>query len=307
MTYHYLAFGIPVISEIELPALFPLKESQNLDNPIYVRLGKTPYQLVEKGQNADSCALCNATEMLYTIPDKIRLYISNGNQITIEPIDSDYTTNLIYFYSNGLAAALYQRDIIPFHVSGVFTQPDKVALFAAPSGTGKSTLAVKLQELGLQPFTDDTAILFMKNGKCYAQASYPMIRLWEQTLDQQTLLNTANKQKIFDDGDRDKFGFSFHKQFATAPVEVEKIIFLSKEGTEMRLSAIGKMEAFKALSDNVYRNHWIPVIQKSKLQFSLIGQILNNTPCFLALRVKDVNSVSEFPLFVKKILQNPNN
>ncbi|MCH5715061.1 hypothetical protein [Niabella hibiscisoli] len=132
MTYHYLAFGIPVISEIELPALFPLKESQNADNPIYVRLGTAPDQLVEKGQNADRCAVCNATEMLYTIPDKIRLYISNGNQITIEPIDSDYETNLIYFYSNGLAAALYQRDIIPFHVSGVFTQPGKVALLRHP-------------------------------------------------------------------------------------------------------------------------------------------------------------------------------
>ncbi|MCH5715062.1 hypothetical protein [Niabella hibiscisoli] len=164
-----------------------------------------------------------------------------------------------------------------------------------------------MQELGFQPFTDDTAILFMKDGKCYAQASYPMIRLWEQTLDQQTVLDTSDKQKLFDDGDRDKFGFSFHTQFATAPVEVEKIIFLSKEGTEMRLSAIGKMEAFKVLADNVYRNHWIPMIQKSKLQFSLIGQILNKIPCFLALRPKDVNSVSEFPIFLKKILQNTNN
>ncbi len=307
MTHHYLAFGIPVISEIELPALYPINKSQDLKNPVYVRLGTVPNKLVNEGQNADRNAYCNESEMIYTISEKIRFYISNGDQVIIEPIAADYMTNLIYFYSNALAAVLYQRDMMPFHVSGVFTQPGKVALFAAPSGTGKSTLAVKLQELGFQPFTDDTAVLFIKDGKCYAQASYPMIRLWEQTLDQQSLLDTADKQKIFDDGDRDKFGFSFHSQFATAPVEVEKIIFLDKEGSEICLSPIGNIEAFKALSDNVYRNHWIPVIQKSKLQFSLVGNILNNTPYFLALRPKDANSISEFPLFIKKILQNVQN
>jgi hypothetical protein len=245
--------------------------------------------------------------MIYTVAEKIRFYISGGNQVIIEPIAADYRANLIYFYSNGLAAVLYQRDMIPFHVSGVFTQPGKVALFAAPSGTGKSTLAVKLQELGFQPFTDDTAVLFIKDGKCCAHASYPMIRLWEQTLDQQSLLNIADKQKIFDDGDRDKFGFSFHNQFTTSPVEVEKIIFLNKESSEMRLATIGSIEAFKELSDNVYRNHWIPVIQKSKLQFALVGKILNNTPYFLAQRPKDVNSISEFAIFMKKILQNIQN
>lgn len=307
MTYYYLAFGIPVISEIELPALYPINELQNLENPVYVRIGTAPDKLVNEGQNADRNAYCNPSEMIYTISEKIRFYVSNGNQVTIEPIAADYMANLIYFYSNGLAAVLYQRNMIPFHVSGVFTGPGKVALFAAPSGTGKSTLAVKLQELGFRPFTDDTAVLFVEDGKCYAQASYPMIRLWEQTLDQQTLLNTANKQKIFDDGDRDKFGFAFHEQFSLEPVEVEKIIFLNKEGTEMRLSAIGNIEAFKALSDNVYRNHWIPVIQKSKLQFSLVSKILNNTPYFLAMRPKNVNSISEFPLFMKKILQNVQN
>ncbi len=305
MAYHYLAFGIPIISEIELPALFATDDCPSPEkNPVHVRLGTAPAELTAGGQYADRNAYCNASEMIYTIAEKIRFYISNGNQVIIEPIAADYTSNLIYFYSNGLAAVLYQRNLIPFHVSGVFTQPGKVALFAAPSGTGKSTLAVKLQELGFQPFTDDTAVLFIKDGKCYAQASYPMIRLWEQTLDQQSLLDTADKQKIFDDGERDKFGFSFHSQFATTPVEVEKIIFLDKEGSEMRLSDIGSIAAFKALSDNVYRNHWIPLIQKSRLQFSLIGEILKNTPCFLALRAKNVNSISEFPEFIKKILQN---
>lgn len=305
MTYYYLAFGIPVVSEIELPALFPTTEPQNLENPVVVKLGTVPPDLAG-AQRTDAWGYCNASEMIYSIPGKIKFYVSNGSQVIIEPVDPDYATNLIYFYSNALAAVLYQRDMIPFHVSGVFTKPGKVALFAAPSGTGKSTLAVKLQELGYQPFTDDTAVLFMQEGKCYAQASYPMIRLWEQTLDQQSLLNTEEKQKIFANGDRDKFGFSFHEQFTVHPVEVEKILFLEKKGTEIGVAPIGNLAAFKMLSENVYRSHWITAMQKNRLQFELVGQVLNTVPYILVTRPVDMDSFSQFPLFVRNILQSSN-
>ena len=303
MTYHYLAFGIPLISEIELPALLPLEKELDMEDPVYVRLGNVPAELSTPGIHADTSAFCNASEMIYTITEKIRFYIANGNTIIIEPIADNYTENLIYFYSNALAAMLYQRDLVPFHVSGVFTAPGKVVLFAAPSGTGKSTLAVKLQELGYAPFTDDTAVLFIENGKCYAQASYPMIRLWENTLDKQTLLSTHEKQKIYDDGDRDKFGFLFHQQFATEPAEVEQIIFLEKAGSEIQVKPIKNIDAFKALSDNVYRCYWIPALQKSKLQFTLISQILQIVPNKLVTRPLEEPTFDQFPYIIKKILQ----
>lgn len=303
MIYHYLAFGIPVISEIELPALLPLEKESDKQSPVYVKLGNATAELSAPGTHADSSAYCNANEMIYTIAEKIRFYITNGNSIIIAPIADNYTENLIYFYSNALAAMLYQRNLVPFHVSGVFTAPGKVALFAAPSGTGKSTLAVKLQELGYAPFTDDTAVLFIENGKCYAQASYPMIRLWENTLDKQALLRTHEKQKIYDDGDRDKFGFSFHQQFATEPAEVEQIIFLEKEGTEIQVRPIKKIDAFKALSDNVYRCHWIPALQKSKLQFTLISKILQIIPNRLVVRPLEEPTFDQLPHTIKNILQ----
>src|SRR5690606_10388802 len=101
-----------------------------------------------------NCTYCNANEMIFILPEKIKFYITYGKTIIIEPIQTEYTKYLLYFYSNCLAAILYQRNLIPFHVSGVFTESGKVVLFAAPSGTGKSTLAVKLQELGYTLFTD---------------------------------------------------------------------------------------------------------------------------------------------------------
>lgn len=302
--FNYLAFGIPVISEIELPALIPMRDHPVATQPVYVRLGTVPCQLSKEGSNPDSCAFCNAHEMIYTIPDKIKFFIANGEEIIIEPIHPNYSANLIYFYSNCLAAILYQRNLIPFHVSGVFTQPGKVALFAAPSGTGKSTLAVKLQELDFKPFTDDTAVLFIKNEKCFAQASYPMMRLWQNTLKEQALLSENDKERLYEEDEIDKFGFSFHEEFPTEAAEVEKIVFLREEGDEINISPINGSKMFAQLADNVYRCHWIPALQKNVLQFNLISEILNTVPCFLATRPKNANTINDFPAAIKNSLNN---
>lgn len=307
MPYHYLAFNIPVISEIELPALLPVTDNSSEQNPVYVKLGTIPTDLINPGQQADSSAYCNASEMIYVVRNIIKFYISNGNSIIIEPINPNYRANLIYFYSNCLGAILFQRDLIPFHVSGVFTEPGKVVLFAAPSKTGKSTLALKLQELGYQPFTDDTAVLYIESGRVYAQASYPMMRLWQNTLNQQNLLQEADKQLLYEDDEMDKYGFPFHKNFSTAPAEVQQILFLRKEGDAIQLQPIKTIEAFKELADNVYRCHWIPFMQKSKTQFTLISSVLQTVPVALALRPEETESFEDFPQFIKKTLQNKTN
>lgn len=302
--FYYTTFGISVISEIELPALLPINKEDADPNPVYVSIGSVPEKLMQEGVAADSRCFCNANEMIFTAEGEIKFYISQGNSILIEPIDPNYVPHLIYFYSNGLAAILYQRNLIPFHVSGVFVEEGKVALFAAPSKTGKSTLAVKLQELGYKPFTDDTAVLFIKDEKCYAQASYPMIRLWQQTLPEQSLLSTADKQKLYDVDEVNKYGFSFHEHFAEEPVEVVQILFLKEEGSEIVKKSVTLMDAFSELSNNVYRCHWIPAMQKGRVQFELISQILSLVPFHRVLRPKGQKSFEEFPQFVKKILVN---
>lgn len=304
MAYHYLAFGIAIISEIELPALFPLEDETLLErNPVHVKLGMVPSSLSNPGGVAGYYGYGNALEMLYIFPNRIKFYITNGNNVIIEPI-SENKGNFLLFYSVCLTAVVYQRNLIPFHVSGVFLENGKVALFAAPSRTGKSTLAVKLLEMGYQPFTDDTAVLFFEKGKCYAQASYPMMRLWQNSVQQQSILQESDKQKLYEDEDQlDKYGFSFRQQFVARPAEVQQIVFLQKAGTEIQIKPVRNVEAFIALSNNVFGNSWISAMQKSKLQFELVSQILNTVPCIQATRPECRDSFDEFPLAIKNILQ----
>ena len=160
MTYHYLTYGIPLVSSIELPAFVPLTEESEI-RPIRVSEGKVPDQLQNEPTEIKPFSTYNQHEFLYNIPDVARYYVRNGDEIMIEPHGNNREDVLLYFYSNCMAAALIQRNLLPFHVSGIFIDDNRVLLFAAPSRTGKSTTSVMLQQKGYQPFTDDTAIMMV--------------------------------------------------------------------------------------------------------------------------------------------------
>lgn len=290
MPYHYQAYNIPIISAIELPALLNSTE-QTGGAPIEVEIGEAPKQLHEKVNEIKPFSTFNEREFLYTMPHVANYYVANGNRIIIEPISANWNEILLYFYSNCLAAALYQRHRLPFHVSGVLVA-NKIVLFAAPSRTGKSTTATKLQELGYEPFTDDTAILEVENGICYATASYPMARLWQNTIEAQTLYDDAQKQLL--NAEINKYGFAFHEQFVAERMPVAAIIFLEVEGSEIHIKPLLASKCMQLLGQNLYRGQWVKGMKKQHLQFEKLSSVAHVLPAFLATRPKGKNTFETF-------------
>lgn len=292
MPYNYKAYGLPLISEIELPALVLNNDAKNSVNPISVRVGKVPETLTSAPLETKPFTTFNENELKYQI-DKIgKYYIANGTEIIIEPLSKNWDEVLLYFYSNCLAAALFQRNIIPFHVSGVFIEPKKVILFAAPSRTGKSTTSLMLQQKGYKPFTDDTAILKVKNKKCYAQASYPMIRLWQNTIEKQSKFGEHEKQQIY--AEINKFGFAFHEEFNAEEVEVAGIVFLEEAGSDIKIEKLTAAKCMQNLGNNIYRIQWLAGMNKQNLQFMQLTQFANILPAWTATRPKGIDSFDSF-------------
>lgn len=285
MTYKYLAYGIPIISSVEFPAFVECYDKINA-KPIYVSQGKVPETLRETALEEKPFSVFNENELLYAVPNVARYYVRNGEEIIIEPLEGDWSEILLFFYSNCMAAALFQRNLIPFHVSGVFINENKVLLFAAPSRTGKSTTSVMLQQKGYAPFTDDTAILCVEDGKCFAQASYPMIRLWQNSITQQTVFEGNSKQCIRTDIEIDKYGFMFHHQFVPEKVEVVGIVFLEAEGNEILIKKNKLNLAIQHLGNNIYRKQWLNGMKKQALQFKQLTSIVNAVPTWIASRPK---------------------
>lgn len=306
MTYKYLTYGIPIISSIKLTALIENTEILATQT-ITVSEGKVPENLEKPPLESRPFSIYNETEFLYYVPEVARFYVRDGKEIIIERTNGDWSEILLFFYSTCLTAALFQRNLIPFHASGVFVDKGKVLLFAAPSRTGKSTTSVMLQQRGYAPFTDDTAILTIENGKCYAQASYPMIRLWQNTIKEQQVLHESDKLELRSDLELNKYGFMFHKQFVSEKVEVVGIVFLDAEGNEMKTEKLKPSLAMQQLGNNIYRRQWLNGMKKQLIQFKQLTSIANAIPAWKASRPKGQATFERFAEMIEDQIINPIN
>lgn len=291
--YKYLAYGIPVVSTIELNA-FVESTGEVVKQPINVSVGDVPDSLILPPLEVKPFSTFNENEFLYSVPNVARYYIRNGKEIIIEKQGGDWSEVLLFFYSNCMAAALFQRNLIPFHVSGVFIDENRVLLFAAPSRTGKSTTSVMLQQKGYAPFTDDTAILSMEGGKCFAHASYPMIRLWNNTIKEQRVLDESSKVNLRTDIELGKYGFLFHQDFVPHKVEVAGIVFLEAEGSEVKINKMKLSHGMQKLGNNIYRRQWLSGMKKNVIQFQHLTGIINTIPTWLAVRPKETPTFESF-------------
>jgi len=299
MSYKYLAYGIPVISTIPLPAFVEWPD-EIAAKPIFVSERIVPESLQTPALEEKPFSTFNENELLYLVPDVARFYVRNGEEITIESLGGNWSEILLYFYANCMAAVLFQRNLIPFHLSGVFLNESQVLLFAAPSRIGKSTTSVMLQQKGYAPFTDDTAILRVEEGKCFAKASYPMIRLWQNSIDEQTILKESTKQSIRTDIEIDKYEFTFHHQFVTEKVEVVGIVFLEAEGNEIRIKKNKPNIGIQYLDNNIYRKQWLNGMKKQFLQFEQLTGIINTVPTWIATRPKNELTFGRFADAIEK-------
>lgn len=302
--FKYLSYGIPVISTIELTAFASTTETFDEQQILFVSEGNVPNHLENQPLETKPFSIFNEKEFIYAVPDVARYYIRDGKEIIIERTNGSWNEVLLFFYANCMAAALFQRNLIPFHVSGVFVDKSNVLLFAAPSRNGKSTTSVMLQQRGYPLFTDDTAILFAENGKCYAQASYPMIRLWQNTIEKQRVLQEADKFELCYNIELDKYGFMFHEQFVSNRVEVVGIVFLDADGNEMKTEKLKPSVAIQQLGNNIYRRQWLHGMRKQLVQFKQLTGIVNSIPSWKAYRPKGQATFESFAEMIENQIIN---
>ncbi|AFK02407.1 hypothetical protein Emtol_1258 [Emticicia oligotrophica DSM 17448] len=302
--FKYLAYGIPIVSSLELVAFIKTTDVFDEQQSIFVSEGKVPDKLENPALEVKPFSVFNENELLYTVPDVARYYIRDGKEIIIEKLNGDWSEVLLFFYSNCMAAALFQRNLIPFHVSGIFVDENRVLLFAAPSRTGKSTTSIMLQQKGYAPFTDDTAVLSIEGGKCFAQASYPMIRLWQNTIKVQQILDESCKLNLRSDIELGKYGFMFHKAFVPHKVEVAGIVFLAAEGSEISISRVKLSHAMQQLGNNIYRRQWLSGMKKHVIQFEHLTGIINAIPAWKAVRPTAIPTFDSFAEAIEEQIIN---
>ena len=299
--YNYTGFGLRIASEIEFPELLPTINDQP---DIFICEDVIPDELFPEKDTTRVHVIFKEKEFLLNLPGIAKYQVTGGKQITIDFYPtSDAGTVRLFLLSITMAALLTQRQKILLHASAIIWN-EKLILFLGESGSGKSSIAAELSRRGYNLFTDDVCVLETRqdnNDQVLAYASYPMMKLWDDTI-------LALDHSDYDRSHKlrpslPKFGQFFHEKFITTAYPVQKIFVLNpliENPQEYSVKRLQGMEAFEKLSQHTYRKQFIQ--ESSLLQaihFKLMGTLIREKEVFEITRSKKYSDINTFTNFVE--------
>ncbi len=302
--YNYTGFGLLIASEIEFPELLP----HIYDQPdIYIRESVIPDELFPDKDASRVHVIFKEKDFLLNLPGIAKYHVTEGKIISIEPYPaSDPGSVRLFLLSITMAALLTQRQKILLHASAIILN-EKLILFIGESGAGKSSIAAELSRRGYTLFTDDVCVLDtsqQKSDQVLAYASYPMMKLWDDTILALDHSEYDRSHKIRPS--LPKFGQFFHEKFITTAYPIQNIFVLNPlaEGPEgYSIRRLAGMEAFEKLSQHTYRKQFIqatPYLQAIHLK--LMGTLIKEKEIIEITRSKKHSDISSFADYVESQL-----
>jgi len=288
--FHYWAYGLRIASEIELPELLP-HEAEQVDCEI--RVGKVPEKLtgpeiIDKGKIQIS-----PSEFLLDLPN-CRYYARAGKEIILDIKDrSDEKSLRLFLLTNGLAAILHQRNKVLLHAGAIHTEKGLVVI-CGQSGAGKSTTLQYLRQRGYKVFADDVLVLEeSENAIIKAYASYPVLKLWDDSFEKLGIETVSDEQKLREHVS--KFRLSIQEEFSTASQPIYALFQLQKEETiqEPIIKLLNGFEAFNAVHLQLYRTAQLNTPEKNELAFRLINKLIKKAAVFQITRPSSINTLEK--------------
>jgi hypothetical protein len=273
--FHYKAYGLVFRSEFEVDGLTVADNAVTADVEIkQAKLDVSSYPVIK------GFLVREMTEdgFLYSIRDYATFLISNGNTILVEPLTDEKEKWQMYLLGSVMGALLQQRGFLTLHGSAVLIN-EKAHLILGPSGMGKSSIAMALQQKGHLFLTDD--ICAIKNDAVGIAHLYPGSRhtkLWKDAIDrlqvgQDNMANVRNGLP--------KFRLTLEDSCAEEAYPIARIFLLGIQKTNtapIELNPLNPMGAMQALNQNVYRKYFAEQFGLEKRIFTLLGQLANQIP-----------------------------
>ncbi len=233
--FYYNIFCLSIISEIPIPSLKELPESDRGDVVVRIVKGK-----LEKK------AICS------------NYFIFEKEQVSIEIIEGKiinfylkktigHNTLAWFFIHNAILVILYQRKFLVLHGSSI-SIGTKAFAFIGNSGIGKSTTAAYFREAGYQYLGDEICAIKTET-ESIIYPSYPEIGLWPDSA------KYLNSTFSFPRRDRPylkgKADFQVGKGFQTTVAPLKKLFLLTASSeSKFMVRPIQSGEAVHFLNEN---------------------------------------------------------
>ena len=296
--YSYWGFGLNIASEIEFPEMYPA-EFDLAD--VTISLDKISILLTNT--NDHYIHRINDKELLFEVKGIATYYVANGKSIfiNIDERNAELRNVRLFTLATAMAAILFQRNLIPFHSSAII-KDNHLSLITGDSGAGKSTSVAGLIKKGYPIFSDDIVVLHKNvTEKILAYASYPMIKLWDDTV-------VSLEHEMFNDRSFavkpgiDKYGIFFHDKFDKSSYYVENIIILKKGvNAKIIVKELHGGEAFAEVAKQVYRPGLLKGASVKKMRFDILTGLLKTSHIFEITRPED-GSIEKMLLQIEELL-----
>jgi hypothetical protein len=279
----YLAFGLTILSEIDLPELFSVDKPRHSAD-IEIKIGNLIGIFPELNGKSNHIVI-NKSLVVFQIPKVALFSIQDGKYITISPFDNaDNDVIRLYILGTCMGILLMQRKILPLHGS-VFEANGKAYAIVGDSGAGKSTLASVFLKEGFKLLSDDViAIAFLDNKTPYVIPSYPQQKLWENSLNK-IGMPSLDYKPLFER--ETKYAIPIHTQFRETPLPLSGIFELEMiDRGSVHIEQVKGVEGVKTLYTHTYRNFIIPQLGLQEWHFDISTKIINNIDMYKLQRSK---------------------
>jgi hypothetical protein len=251
--YCYYTCGLHLASEIPLPELIHVSDSQVGRTDAEIVIGTLPAHLEAAKTEAPWLQVAGNTCQI-GIPGIARFRVENGKKITIDHTvpDSSLEDVRAYLLGTVLAALLYQRRCVPFHISAVET-PAGIWAFTGQSGAGKSTLVAWLHyHYNWAVLSDDLAVINPRDSAPVVYPGPPRIKLWSDTLDSLGLDRTGLARDL---SRTDKYHLINKALFKLEPQPLTALVILERavDSEPASITPVTGIRAYQSLMAARYR------------------------------------------------------
>lgn len=287
--FYYWAYGMNIESAMEIPELLSHK-GDPID--LTIRFGKAPNKIPATPLKEIGSLQMSADHFRLELPIGT-YYVREGKEIIVDTKpNADDKSLRLFLLANAMAAVLHQRLQVALHAGAIKTKQGLI-LVCGHSGAGKSTTISALRQKGYQVFTDDVVVLSQEATRLVGIASYPIVKLWQDSIEKLQIAGIGEEQRIRDQ--IPKYQHAFHTEFSKEPVEIKKLFFVEKKPGSFSptLQTLQGVRAFQYLKEGLYQNTQAHAAAYNEHLFGLLSAVAEKVPISLVTRSESTNSIEE--------------
>jgi hypothetical protein len=293
--YYYHIYGVYFKSEFKVDA-FHQVDDRDFRKP-FVSLSYASIDFDGYTFKDDFVIRAHTSEgFLYVIKNKVAFLVME-DAIYVDPLCENHNEWQGFLTGGGLSILLIQKGFFLLHGSAVKLN-HQAYLFTGPSGMGKSSIAIGLNQRGYPLITDDVSSIQSLEDDLIINQGSKQLRLVNDAV---KYFNIQNATPLNQPRKQPKFAYQADNSAINQKVKIKAVIEIVDDSTisEMVLSRLDSFEKLKVVKENIYKEELTQIVGVGESYFKCMTELSNEVYFMRLTRNKQKTSLVEMIDFIE--------